>query len=452
MKSKKFLFKMIAVMITLSMSTGVIVSRSEIAIPDYAQKWTHPLKTNAYQPISGGTSFGASRDNGNRAHAAIDFVIKANTPVYAMTQGKVTGIYNFYEGTDAIEVLNDDGTTIRYGEIKAVSGIKVGSVVTTGQMIAKIIKNTSAQQSSMLHLEIYRGTSTGALTVNNSKYDYVPKANYVRRSDLVDPTFAQYLSYELTDTPVGVKTVDVSVPSTVLWVGQEVKANVLIKPVKATDKSVKWESDANKVVSVDKNGVLKAAKVGKASVTAKSSSNPDAESTVVLSVKELKVSILVPTQKQAKAYVARKKLLQLYKKYSLPKASMAEKWTSSDPEIAKVDNKGLVTARSVGTTVINVKLANGQSDSMKIKVVSKESLSKKVKIVGSNHVSVGATAKLQGKLDRLSCTDQLKWSSSNKDIASIDKSGKVSAKAKGKVKITVKTTGGKKDTFELNIK
>ena len=46
----------------------------------------------------------------------------------------------------------------------------------------------------MLHLEIYMGTSTGPLTINNSSnYKYVPAANYMRRSDLVDPTGAENL-------------------------------------------------------------------------------------------------------------------------------------------------------------------------------------------------------------------------------------------------------------------
>jgi hypothetical protein len=42
----------------------------------------------------------------------------------------------------------------------------------------------------MLHLEMYKGTATGPFSQksNDSNYDYVPAANYERRSDLLDPT------------------------------------------------------------------------------------------------------------------------------------------------------------------------------------------------------------------------------------------------------------------------
>jgi len=102
-----------------------------------------------------------------------------------MTNGTVTAIYEFYPGTMAIEVKNDDGSVIRYGEIKP--NVKVGDKVKQGQVIGKIIRNSKGGDA-MLHLEVYKGDSSGSLTQKNNKtYKYVPEANYERRSDLINP-------------------------------------------------------------------------------------------------------------------------------------------------------------------------------------------------------------------------------------------------------------------------
>lgn len=110
-----------------------------------------------------------------------------------MTGGKVRQIYLFYESLLAIEVENDDGTTIRYTELTPL--VKVGDRVDQGQLIARLKKNSGG--TCMLHLEIYATAGTGPLTqVNNKNYLYVPmqKKSYMRRSDLVDPSAV----YQLT--------------------------------------------------------------------------------------------------------------------------------------------------------------------------------------------------------------------------------------------------------------
>ena len=49
-------------------------------------------------------------------------------------------------------------------------------------------------------------------------------------------------------------------------------------------------------------------------------------------------------------------------------------------------------------------------------------------------------------------TDTVTWTSSNKKVATVDAFGKVTAKKKGKVTITVKTTSGKKATCKITVK
>lgn len=163
-------------------------------------KWIFPLESKKLiilNPATDGRQFGAPRDGGTRTHAGVDLVVgyydenkrkfigKENIEVLAITNGKVTAIYEFYAGTQAIEVKNIDGSVIRYCEIKP--NVKVGDTVEQGQVIGKIIRN-SKSGDAMLHLEVYKGDSSRPLTQRNNKtYKYVPDANYERRSDLINP-------------------------------------------------------------------------------------------------------------------------------------------------------------------------------------------------------------------------------------------------------------------------
>jgi murein DD-endopeptidase MepM/ murein hydrolase activator NlpD len=152
--------------------------------PGIFVKWQFPLKIEPHTPRQG--VFGAGRTS-TRLHAGIDLYAPDGTEVFAMTGGKVSQIYLFYESLLAIEVENDDGTTIRYTELTPL--VKVGNRVEQGQLIARLKKNSGG--SCMLHLEIYATAGTGPLTqVNNKTYLYVPMRtkSYMRRSDLVDPS------------------------------------------------------------------------------------------------------------------------------------------------------------------------------------------------------------------------------------------------------------------------
>ncbi|OHD14707.1 MAG: hypothetical protein A2086_10690 [Spirochaetes bacterium GWD1_27_9] len=157
--------------------------------------WTFPVKSSlACNPNTGARYFGAVRNGGARSHAGVDLIPSTGTGtnVYAMTSGTVINYYYFYSGTYALEVKNDDGTVIRYGEIT--SSLRSGARVSKNQIIGKIIRNT-AGGSYMLHLEVYKGTSSGSLTQGaNHTYKYVTKRNYQRRSDLIDPMGVTRLS------------------------------------------------------------------------------------------------------------------------------------------------------------------------------------------------------------------------------------------------------------------
>ncbi len=135
---------------------------------------------------TGGGKFGAPRPEG-RKHAACDLIASPGTEVLAMEDGEVIQSYPFWEGTDALEVKHKSGIIVRYCEISVASGMRRGTRVSQGQVIAHVKR--SNRNTSMLHLEMYKGTSSGELTQRrNGTYHYVTLCKYQRRSDLLAPT------------------------------------------------------------------------------------------------------------------------------------------------------------------------------------------------------------------------------------------------------------------------
>lgn len=154
------------------------------------QTWICPVK-DAFGEVTGSRKFATSRGGGKRAHAGLDFVAPHGTEVYAITSGTVQRVAVFYQSTWAVEVVNDDGSILRYCEIA--TELKVGDYVQQGDIIGTIMRADGGTE--MLHMEVYYGDGEGMLTQSgNRTYKYVDDSkNYVRRSDLLDPTFLKDL-------------------------------------------------------------------------------------------------------------------------------------------------------------------------------------------------------------------------------------------------------------------
>jgi len=153
--------------------------------------WTHAPR-----------AFGSNRSGGRRAHAACDLYGPLGAWIYAVADGEVIrGPYPFYCETYALEV-NHGSYIIRYGEIQRNAMVREGQRVSAGQPIAKIGHLVGINVASdMLHLEMYRGTMSGDLTIYSGGATRADGVPYQRRADLMDPTsfltrWASNLPYE----------------------------------------------------------------------------------------------------------------------------------------------------------------------------------------------------------------------------------------------------------------
>lgn len=134
--------------------------------------------------LDGQRRFRASRENGNRLHAACDLYRPHGEAVRAVADGKIVrGKYYFYEGVYAIEVRHTGGFIARYGEVlgRNAANTKEGTLIKAGQTIGYVGTVNSGCCDPMLHFELYSGKAKGRLTQDDD-------AGFERRSDLMNPT------------------------------------------------------------------------------------------------------------------------------------------------------------------------------------------------------------------------------------------------------------------------
>ena len=137
-------------------------------------------------------------------------------------------------------------------------------------------------------------------------------------------------------------------------------------------------------------------------------------------------------------------------------------YATTDPSIANVDANGVVTAIQVGSATIAVSTKDNSNKALvSVTVSAAESETpetpevtpevESVSISGSSSVYVGSTLKLSAVLSPKNSKSTLTWKSSDTNIATVDKNGKVTAKKAGKVTITVTTANGKTATKAITV-
>lgn len=138
-----------------------------------------------------------------------------------------------------------------------------------------------------------------------------------------------------------------------------------------------------------------------------------------------------------------KKSTTAVKASGMVKGDKVVSWTSSNKKIATVTNKGKITAKKVGTTTITVKTKLGAKASFKVKVQKKPVVLKKLS-VNKKKVTLtkGKSTTLVVTKSPITAQDKVTFKTSNKKVATVSKSGKITAKKAGKATITVKA--GKK--------
>ena len=234
-----------------------------------------------------------------------------------------------------------------------------------------------------------------------------------------------------------------------------------ITPANATNKALKWESKNTWVATVDESGNVTAKNPGEATITVTAADNGGAQATCKVTVTERTAPVIKVTQiqlSQTRASLNEGKELQLTATV-LPTDATNQSltWSSSVEGVATVDPTGKVTAIKAGTTVITAtaKDDSGISASCTVQVTVPT-----VKVTGitlnktTASVVKGKTVALTATVTPDTATDKtIKWTTSNKNVATVSTDGVVTAKAAGTATITATAAddSGVKATCKITV-
>ncbi|MDR1495834.1 MAG: Ig-like domain-containing protein, partial [Clostridiales Family XIII bacterium] len=234
--------------------------------------------------------------------------------------------------------------------------------------------------------------------------------------------------------------------------GNTLTLTASVLPANAANKTLKWTSSDATIATVNSAGLV-TFKNKEGSVTIKAEaadgSGKSASKTIKVS-RNVKVSSPVTT-----VYLKKGKSLTLpvaVYDSSAPKKTVTSKltWKSSKSSVAKVTQKGKITAKKKGKATITVTAHNGKKATIKIVVVTKTAKVTKLTVTAPKSIKVGKTALLKVKTGKATGA-KVTFKSSKKSVLKVDKAGRLIALKKGKATITIKA-GGKSVKKKITVK
>lgn len=239
----------------------------------------------------------------------------------------------------------------------------------------------------------------------------------------------------VTQQATGIK---LSTTDITLGVGDSYTVDATITPQEATDKKVTWTSQNTKIAKVTSDGKVTGVAVGTTIIAAKITTGEVAY--VNVTVKDIVKGLSLD---QTKKTIAVGKAFTLTPVFE-PKDATNQKvtWTSSDSSVATVTSTGRVRGVKGGTAMIICTAEDGGYSAHC--VVTVEELVTEVKLNHSSYkLSLNKTVALKATVtSNTAGNKKVKWTTSNKKIATVTQKGKVTAKKVGKCTIKASATDG----------
>ena len=193
-------------------------------------------------------------------------------------------------------------------------------------------------------------------------------------------------------------------------------------------------------VSVNTAGVIKAGvvkgKAVKVTITAVVKSGKTIKTVVTVAPTKITLNATsVPLQLKKSTSVIK------VAKATLPGDQIAS-WSTSNKKVVTVSKSGKITAKKVGTAVVRITMKSGATAKCKVKVqkaaVKLTKIAVNSKKVNLNLKKGPKTYKLTATKAPITVVNKVTFTTSNKKVAVVSKSGKITAKKAGKAVITVK--------------
>lgn len=233
-----------------------------------------------------------------------------------------------------------------------------------------------------------------------------------------------------------------------IGVGEKIKVTATPNPATSTEKKFTWTSKDASIASVNNEGEVTGVAAGSTIILVKTTggSVEYLYVTVQDQVKGLKLNHTTRTVTKGKTAT----LKPVFTPANVSNKNVT--WASSDESVATIDKNGKVKGIKGGATIITcISDDGGFIATCLVKVVepiTSLKLNKKSYTLG-----VGKTFRLKATLKTTSATNpKLKWTTTNKKVATVSSNGNVRGKKVGTCTIKVTTTDGSKKSASCKVK
>lgn len=243
-----------------------------------------------------------------------------------------------------------------------------------------------------------------------------------------------------------IKTVKLNKKKLDLYKGKTYTLKTTIVPLSLNKEKLTWKSSKPAIASVSSKGVVTGKKKGKTTVTVTAAGGAVAKCEI--NVKEIRSKKVSLSKSKVSLYQGRNTSIKA--KMNPRNSTDTLKWTSSNKKILDVSSKGVITGKKAGTAYVKVTTSSGKK--AKCKVTVKKISSKKVKLNKSSiQLKWGKTYTLKPTVTPKQAIGTLKWTSSNKKIATVSSKGVIKGVSAGTTTITVTASNKKKAKCKVKV-
>ena len=341
-------------------------------------------------------------------------------------------------------------------EIYAISGV---SDLSGGESVISVGSHGS------IHASVHPGNATNrGLNYSSDNEDVLavyPDGRIVARAagtatvtvtSSDNPACAASVMVRVVNVPL--ENIEIQGPDS-LCVGESIRLELEYYPSESNEREVFWHSSDGSVITVDEGGIITAVGEGEATIYATSAENDSITSEVTITVLPApEGEVIIPsaisiTSPEATYQVG--DVVRLVAELSPVGASGNIIWYSTSDSIVSVSQSGVITCLSGGKAEI---IARHGALESRIEITVNEILSKNIHLTFSDMefidgvctIKQGNSGKVSAILDDNATILDVKFESSNENVAKIGGDGVIEALRGGKTTITVSTSYGDETT------
>ncbi|GAA3407421.1 Ig-like domain-containing protein [Paenibacillus hodogayensis] len=242
--------------------------------------------------------------------------------------------------------------------------------------------------------------------------------------------------------PIPVSGIAASASRIELAVGSSSMLNYTIAPQNAKDLTVSWSNSNPGIVSIDEYGKVSGVREGSTVITLTTRDGAHTAQT------EVQVVVRHPTgvtlNKPALSLAEWKTERLSATVLPADTTDKTVEWSSSDPSVAKVDEKGIVRGVRAGQAVVTVRTRDGGLTVAATVTVTKTAIASFALNKSAMTLAPGKAETLIPSVLPANAThkDRIRWSTSDASVAEIDQTGVVVAKSSGQAVVTARAEDG----------